>query len=477
MKKTILFVLVILYLTFNVYADEPSSWAVEEVNSAISEGFVPEEMQRGYLQNITREQFAIISVAHIAKELGYTEEEFKEYVLEKTEEVVFSDYESESVLLAARCGIVKGMGDGTFLPKENITREQAAAMLYRTYSCYSVSQNIAAKMEFDDKVLISDWAFTEIQFCTANGIMKGVSDTCFAPKDPYTIEQSIATFYRLGQLEGWEEDTLSATFQKKVTMDEAYFKFFEADWRQCTQSYTTPYGYVCYWFTAGIPHSPSYGLTLVATNGRIYSLSESVPHFGFGRTPELEKIALNHNKVTYEVKLANDVMTQDGVTKLYDKGTYYYEADLEKRETGLVNFIPPIPEGTGKEVCDVAVNALIAKSNIELIENIQTNDYGMLLYIKSETINGAVRYDLVLVGNDGKTNYLDSAPTLNRYGATPSIYDISVSEYGSVVSFKRDYRAEDFSTNEFSASPDTPKTGVYTVTTNLITLEKIVQFE
>ena len=63
------------------------------------------------------------------------QDEFKEYVLEKTEEVTFSDCESESVLLAARCGIVKGMGDGTFLPKENITREQAATMLYRTYSC------------------------------------------------------------------------------------------------------------------------------------------------------------------------------------------------------------------------------------------------------------------------------------------------------------------------------------------------------
>ncbi len=477
MKKTILFVLVILCLIFNVYADEPSQWAAEEVSGAISEGIVPEEMQKGYLQNITREQFAIISVAHIAKELGYSDEEFKEYVLETTEEVTFSDCESESVILAARCGIVKGMGDGTFLPKENITREQAAAMLSRTYACYSVSRNIAAKMEFDDKEQISGWAFTEIQFCVANGIMKGVSDTIFAPKDPYTIEQSIATFYRLGQLDDWEENTMMAPFSKKMTMDEAYFKFFEPDWRQCTQSYTTPYGYVCYWFTAGIPHSPSYGLTLVATNGRIYSLSEPVPRFGFGRTPELEKIDLKHNKVTYEVKLGNDVMSQDAMTKLYDAGTYYFEADLEKRETVLVSFVPPIPEGSGKEVRDAAVNALIAKSNIELIENIQTNDYGTLLYIKSETINGAVRYDLVLVGNDGKTNYLDSAPTLNRYGATPSIYDISVSEYGSVVSFKRDYRAEDFSTNEFGASPDTPKTGVYSVTTNLITLEKIAQFD
>lgn len=478
MKKTILFVLVILCLTFNVYADEPSQWAAEEVSGAISEGFVPEEIQRGYTQNITREQFAIISVAHIAKELGYTDEEFKEYVLEKTEEVTFSDCENESVLLAARCGIVKGMGDGTFMPEESITREQAAAMLYRTYSCYSVSQNIAAKMEFDDNEMISDWAFTEIQFCIANGIMKGVSDTHFAPQEYYTIEQAIATFYRLGKLVDWEEDTMMAPFSKKMTMDEAYFKFFEPDWRQCSQSYETPYGRVCYWVTAGIPHSPSYNLDLVSTNGRIYSLDEGVPRLpGFGAKPEHHGIYLKDNKVTFVIKFDFPIIDVDGITKLYDEGTYYYEADLEKRETVLVDFIPPIPEGTGKEVRDIAVKALVAQAGTEIIENIVTNDYGTLLYTKSETVFGNVRYGLVLVGNDGKYNWLDNPPILNRYGATPPIYDITLSEYGSKVSFKRDYRAEDFDTGAYSASPDTPKTGVYSVTTNLITLEKIAQFD
>lgn len=477
MKKTVLFVLVILCLTFNVYAEGPSSWAQEEVSEAIKEEIVPEELQKGYTRNITREQFAILAVAHIAKELGYTRDEFKEYILETTEEVNFSDCESESVLLAARCGIVKGMGNGTFMPDADITREQAATMLYRTYSCYSASQNIAANMEFDDKALISDWAFTEIQFCVANNVMKGVSETMFAPKEPYTIEQAIATFYRLGQLESWEDDTFSATFQKKMTMDEAYFKFFEVDWRQCTESYTTPYGYVCYWNTSGLPHSPSYNLDLIATNGRVYSLDEGVPRLpGFGAKPEHHGIYIKDNKVTFVIKFDFPIIAVDGVTKLYDEGTYYYEADLEKRETVLVDFIPPIPEGTGKEVRDIAVKALVAQAGTEIIENIMTNDYGTLLYTKSETIFGNVRYGLVLVGNDGKYNWLDNPPILNRYGKTPPIYDITLSEYGSKVSFKRDYRAEDFDTGAYSASPDTPKTGVYSVTVNLITLERSAKF-
>ena len=476
MKKTILFVLVMLCLTFNVFADEPSSWATEEVIGAISEGIVPEEMQRGYLQNITREQFAIISVSHIAKELGYTDEEFKEYVLETTEEVTFSDCENESVLLAARCGIVKGMGNGTFMPKESITREMAAAMLYRTYSCYSVSQNIAAKMEFEDNEQISGWAFTEIQFCIANDIMKGISDTLFAPKDPYTIEQSIATFFRLGKLDTWEDDTFSAPFQKKMTMDDAYFKFFEADFRQCIKSDETPYGRVCYWITSGMPHSPSYNLDLVAANGRIYSLDEGIPRLpGTGAKPERHRIYIKDNKVSFTIEFDFPIIDVDGITKLYDAGTYYYEADLEKRETVLISFVPPIPEGIGEEVRDTAVKALVAEGG--LIENIITNDYGTLLYVKSETVFSNVRYGLVLVGNDGKYNWLDNPPILNRYGKTPPIYDITLSEYNSVVSFKRDYRAEDFDTGVYSASPDIPKTGVYSVTVNLITLEKIAQFE
>ena len=97
----------------------PSGWAKDEVEKALLAGFVPEYLTN-YRENITRRD-------------GYAYDEFSDMVISKTGGVKFDDTDDPDILLAARIGIVEGVGDGKFLPDKDITREQAATMLYRTY--------------------------------------------------------------------------------------------------------------------------------------------------------------------------------------------------------------------------------------------------------------------------------------------------------------------------------------------------------
>jgi hypothetical protein len=48
--------------------------------------------------------------------------------------------------------------------------------------------------DFED---VSSWAFWNVVQVYQAGIMSGVGDNQFAPKQPYTIEQSIVTIIRL----------------------------------------------------------------------------------------------------------------------------------------------------------------------------------------------------------------------------------------------------------------------------------------
>ena len=110
----------------------------------------------------------------------------------------FSDCSDERVKTLAAMGIISGMGDGTFAPDESITREQAAAILYRIAE-FLGNKTIPtdAKMLYTDENEISDWAKSSVACMNVMGIMNGISEKEFAPKQTYTVEQSVATMLRL----------------------------------------------------------------------------------------------------------------------------------------------------------------------------------------------------------------------------------------------------------------------------------------
>jgi hypothetical protein len=192
MKKRLLTILLALTLTAGVVpfaalaADAPSSWAAEPVNAAIKAGLVPQSLQSKYTQPATRAEYCALAVALYEKATGKA----------ITERKTFDDTTDVNVEKAAAIGVVNGVGENKFDPDANLTREQAAVMLARLAD--AVGKPLTKKAAtFADNAKISSWALAQVGQVQAAGIMSGIEDNKFAPKGPYTREQSIITMSRL----------------------------------------------------------------------------------------------------------------------------------------------------------------------------------------------------------------------------------------------------------------------------------------
>ncbi len=115
---------------------------------------------------------------------------------------IFSDVASGSwyesaIAWAADQKIVSGMGDGTFAPDAEITREQIAVILYN-YTSYkqgdtTVSGSAAA---FADGNTVSDWAANAVNWALGKNLIKGVGDNMLAPQNSATRAEIVTILMR-----------------------------------------------------------------------------------------------------------------------------------------------------------------------------------------------------------------------------------------------------------------------------------------
>lgn len=171
--------------------DTPSDWAKETVEEAILSGLLPEKHRQRYRRNITREAFC-----EIAYELDCIKN-----AQPTGESISFSDTDNEKVTFLSRLGIINGVGEGRFAPDSHITREEAATILNRIYNLTGKKALVDTNIFADDSN-ISDWAKEAVYSIKNIGVMNGVGDNMFAPKDNYTTEQAIATILRLDKAIG-----------------------------------------------------------------------------------------------------------------------------------------------------------------------------------------------------------------------------------------------------------------------------------
>ena len=171
---------------------------------------LPIDFTNEYTRSITRKEFCDLIYRLTATEFNPIadsrkgqQDAIKHVIAErqledKISEVSYSDCDDEKIKFLSGAGIIYGMDDGTFAPDDNITREQAAAILYRTAGFLGNKTIVEPNgTTFDDGKLISDWARESVSIMNSMKIMEGVSDTEFAPKGNYTVEQAIATMVRL----------------------------------------------------------------------------------------------------------------------------------------------------------------------------------------------------------------------------------------------------------------------------------------
>lgn len=113
------------------FTDTEGHWAEHQIDLVAEAGIVGGYADGSFRpnNNITREQFAKV----VANFMGYTEKGDVSVFPDVDPEGVLTPY----VALCVKAGVLGGYSDGTMRPKQPITREQAAAMLCRAFRLHT----------------------------------------------------------------------------------------------------------------------------------------------------------------------------------------------------------------------------------------------------------------------------------------------------------------------------------------------------
>ncbi len=171
-----------------------SEWAKPELEKAQELGLIPAVLDGADLtQSITRAEFAAVSVKAYEKLSGVS--------AIPAVNNPFTDTTDVEVLKAYNTGITSGVSADKFDPTALLNREQAATMLTRVFKKVSLAgwtldadSNFTLPYEkpelFADDADISDWAKDSVYFMAANGIISGVGNNKFAPKNVTTEDEA-----------------------------------------------------------------------------------------------------------------------------------------------------------------------------------------------------------------------------------------------------------------------------------------------
>lgn len=179
----------------------PSTWAQKEIMAALGAKLVPNDLQKSYRSNITREEFCRLMVKLVEQRTGKA---VLDYAASKGLTVTdpFTDTDNAAVLAAHALGIVNGTSATTFTPAGSLTRQEAAAMLTRTAKLLGLSAGQGET--FADAATFPDWAKEGIAYVSGltdgvsgSKVMGGTGNGAFSPAATYTREQALVTALRL----------------------------------------------------------------------------------------------------------------------------------------------------------------------------------------------------------------------------------------------------------------------------------------
>lgn len=163
------------------------SWAKEAITYLFDAGVVSGKGAGKFApnDNVTRAELAKMLV------LGFGLEA-------KGETKVFKDVASDAwyedfVKIAASNGLINGDENGRFNPDKPVTRQDAAAMMYRALSV----DEKAEKAFLEDYDEIADYSKAAVDYMYQKGIINGVGDGMFAPKNNVTRVQVAKMLYLL----------------------------------------------------------------------------------------------------------------------------------------------------------------------------------------------------------------------------------------------------------------------------------------
>ncbi|VDN47442.1 conserved exported protein of unknown function [Petrocella atlantisensis] len=195
-------------------AATPSSWATQEIESAVEINLVTDTLAQDYQKKLTREAYVELLVK--------TYEASTNSIIDiEAVKNPFEDTNKAFILKAFEAGIASGITEKTFVPEALVTREQMVVMMVRMIEKIEDENKVEiltpskSTPEFNDQQAISSWATKSINLAVANTIVSGTGDENINPDGYSTSEQAIIMNYRVFE-RMMDEDLLEDAWQERL---------------------------------------------------------------------------------------------------------------------------------------------------------------------------------------------------------------------------------------------------------------------
>lgn len=187
---------------------DSSSWAVDELYDARVYNLITYALARNVTDSMNRADAAELGVQLYERLSGKpVTGEFKD---------PFTDTDSRSVLKAYKLGIVRGVGGGLYAPKEKVTRQDLAVILFNAISAYEKDGSDYESISgFEDKEDIAEYAIRPMRYMVSNGFIRGRTNTMIHPRANTTKEEALVIAKRMYEvIKDQKEETSKGLFYR-----------------------------------------------------------------------------------------------------------------------------------------------------------------------------------------------------------------------------------------------------------------------
>lgn len=173
-------------MAFAQPTDIDGHWAESQITNWYKKG-----LSTGYQDGTFKPDNTITRAEFVA--LVNRSFQFTETVEFNFPDVQVTDWCYQEVAKARAAEYINGFGDGTFKPNQQITRQEAAAMLARLLKLDTSNTDLVANLKDAD---IPQWSAPSINAVMLHGYMNGYQDETFKPANFITRAETIVTLDR-----------------------------------------------------------------------------------------------------------------------------------------------------------------------------------------------------------------------------------------------------------------------------------------
>jgi len=163
------------------------AWAVDAINTLAEAGIIKGTSATSFSPsaNITRADFALLLVRAFELESDNTQ---------NFADVSASDYFAPELAIARNNGIISGIGDNKFAPRNTITRQDMMVIVYRALQKVNVGFGIYDEPQYEDFATVAEYAKPAVTALIGTGLVNG-KNGLIAPTD-YTTRAEVAVLIK-----------------------------------------------------------------------------------------------------------------------------------------------------------------------------------------------------------------------------------------------------------------------------------------